>query len=184
MALKGYSTFPKAPEVLEPHHQIVLCHIQDTRWWGVLPLCRGAVGIFYSPSWLGNNSLESEISAWKIRHLKGSAHLRWIQFGNRMHYMDANQTVGEETWRQLHKNVESNIEQVLATTPHETPTVRPPASHHENYTGQASQTRRTLLEKQRRARKWCTPMDPHIWPSKSRTTSPNLHTAAMWGHRM
>ena len=30
--------------------------------------------------------------------------------------MDANQTAGEETWRQLHKNVESNIEQVLATT--------------------------------------------------------------------
>ena len=91
---------------------------------------------------------------------------------------------GEETWWQLHKNVESNIEQVLATTPHETPTVRPPASHHENYTGQTSQTRRTLLEKQRRAHKWRTTMDPHIWPSKSRTTSPNLHTAAMWGHRM
>ena len=101
-----------------------------------------------------------------------------------MHYMDANQTAGEETWRQLHKNVESNIEQVLATTPHETPTLRPPASHHENYTGQTSQTRRTLLEKQRRARKWRTTMDPHIWPSKSRTTSPNLHTADMWGHRM
>ena len=101
-----------------------------------------------------------------------------------MHYMDANQTAGEETWRQLHKNVESNIEQVLATTPHDTPIVRPPASHHENYTGQTSQTRQTLLEKQRQARKWCTTMDPHIWPSKSRTTSPNLHTAAMWGHRM
>ena len=72
-----------------------------------------------------------------------------------MHYMDANQTAGEETWRQLHKNVESNIEQVLATTPHETPTVRPLASHHENYTGQ---TRRTLLEKQGRARKWRTHM--------------------------
>ena len=28
----------------------------------------------------------------------------------------------------------SNIEQVLATTPHETPTIRPLASHHENYT--------------------------------------------------
>ena len=27
-------------------------------------------------------------------------------------------------------------------------------------------------------------MDPHIWPCKSRTTSPNLLTAAMWGHRM
>ena len=41
----------------------------------------------------------------------------------------------EETWRQLHKNVESNIEQVLATTPHETPTVRSLTSHQENYTG-------------------------------------------------
>ena len=30
--------------------------------------------------------------------------------------------------------VESNIEQVLATTPHETPTIRPLASHHKNYT--------------------------------------------------
>ena len=47
-----------------------------------------------------------------------------------MFNMDANQTVGEETWRQLHKNAESNIEQVLATTPHETLTVRPLASHH------------------------------------------------------
>ena len=26
-----------------------------------------------------------------------------------------------------------NLEQVLATTPHKTPTVRPPASYHENY---------------------------------------------------
>ena len=31
MAMKGYSKFPKAPALLEPHHQIVLCHIQDTR---------------------------------------------------------------------------------------------------------------------------------------------------------
>ena len=30
MAMKGYSAFPKAPASLEPHHQIVLCHIQDT----------------------------------------------------------------------------------------------------------------------------------------------------------
>ena len=46
------------------------------------------------------------------------------------------------------------------------------------------QTRRTLLEKQGWARKWCTPMDPHIWPSKSRTTSSNLHSAAVWRHRI
>ena len=34
MAIKGYSTFPKAPALLEPHHQIIYCHIQDTRWGG------------------------------------------------------------------------------------------------------------------------------------------------------
>ena len=51
-----------------------------------------------------------------------------------MHYLDANKTDEEEARRQLHKNVESNIEQVLAATPHKAPTIQPPASHHENYT--------------------------------------------------
>ena len=32
MAIKGYSTFSKAPASLETHHQIVHCHIQGTRW--------------------------------------------------------------------------------------------------------------------------------------------------------
>ena len=45
---------------------------------------------------------------------------------------------GCTTWtltkRLKKKNVESNIEQVLAATPNKTPTVRPLASHHENYT--------------------------------------------------
>ena len=36
-----------------------------------------------------------------------------------MHYLDANLTAEEEARRQLHKN---------------TLTIRPPASHHENYT--------------------------------------------------
>ena len=30
MAMKGYSAFPKASELLELHHQIVQYHIQDT----------------------------------------------------------------------------------------------------------------------------------------------------------
>ena len=34
-----------------------------------------------------------------------------------MHYLDANKTAGEEAGRQLHKNVASKIEQVLAATP-------------------------------------------------------------------
>ena len=44
-----------------------------------------------------------------------------------------NKTAREEARRQLHKNAASNLEQVLAATPHKTPTVRPPASYHENY---------------------------------------------------
>ena len=47
--------------------------------------------------------------------------------------MDANKTAGEETRWQLHKNAACNPEQVLAATPHKTPTVRPPAPYHENY---------------------------------------------------
>ena len=39
----------------------------------------------------------------------------------------------EEARRQLHKNAVSNIEQVLAATPHKAPTIWPPASRHENY---------------------------------------------------
>ena len=34
--------------------------------------------------------------------------------------------------RQLHKNAASNLEQVLAATPYQTLTIRPPASYHEN----------------------------------------------------
>ena len=50
-----------------------------------------------------------------------------------MHYLDSKKTAREEARRQLHKIVASNIEQVLAATPHKTPIIRPPASHHENY---------------------------------------------------
>ena len=35
-----------------------------------------------------------------------------------MHHLDANKTAGEKARRQLHKNAASNIEQVLAATPH------------------------------------------------------------------
>ena len=32
IAMKGWSAFPKAPALLELHHQIVYCHILDTIW--------------------------------------------------------------------------------------------------------------------------------------------------------
>ena len=62
--------------------------------------------------------------------LPGSCHIDtaiWV------YYMDANKTAGEKARRQLHKNAACNLEQVLAAAPHKTPTVRPPASYHENY---------------------------------------------------
>ena len=47
--------------------------------------------------------------------------------------MDTNKSPGEEARQQLHKNAASNLEQVLAAIPHKTLTIRPPASHYENY---------------------------------------------------
>ena len=46
MVMNGCSVFPKAPALLGPYHQIVWCHI-GTLIGGGLPLCRGAVSVFY-----------------------------------------------------------------------------------------------------------------------------------------
>ena len=40
-----------------------------------------------------------------------------------MHHLYANKTAGEEARRQLHKNVASNIEQVLSATPNKAPNI-------------------------------------------------------------
>ena len=50
-----------------------------------------------------------------------------------MHLLDAIKTAGEKARRQLHKNAASNIEQIPEETPHKKPTIRTPASHHEDY---------------------------------------------------
>ena len=50
-----------------------------------------------------------------------------------IHNLDANKMAGEEARQRLHKNAGSNIEQVLEATPNKAPTIRPPASRHENY---------------------------------------------------
>ena len=38
MVMKGYVAFHNAPALLDPYHQIVLCHNQDTRWGNFTPL--------------------------------------------------------------------------------------------------------------------------------------------------
>ena len=68
---------------------------------------------------------------WKSdQFLPGSGHIDTIIW---MHYLDAYKTAGEKARRQLYKNAASNIELVLEATRHRAPTLRPPASHHENY---------------------------------------------------
>ena len=54
--------------------------------------------------------------------------------------MDSNKTAGEEAKRQIKKNAASNLEQVLAATPHKTPTVPPPASYRENCKNRTTST--------------------------------------------
>ena len=66
-----------------------------------------------------------------ITACRGGGNMIWKR--RWMHYLDANKTAGEEAGRQLHKNVASNIEQVLAARLNKASTIRPPASHHENY---------------------------------------------------
>ena len=65
-----------------------------------------------------------------MQFLPGSCHIDTAVW---MHYMGVSKTAGEEARRQLHKNAASNLEQVLAATPHKTPTIRPPTSYQENY---------------------------------------------------
>ena len=48
--MNGYSTFPKAPALLESHHQIVLCHIQNTCLRGLTPQQRCSQCILQSKS--------------------------------------------------------------------------------------------------------------------------------------
>ena len=65
MAKKGYFPFSKAPTLLEPHHQIVLCHILDTCWEGGLLLCRDADCAFYSPIQLDFSSLDVKLKIYE-----------------------------------------------------------------------------------------------------------------------
>ena len=53
MAIKGYSAFPKVTALLEPHHQILLRHMQDTDWEGftLLQRCSGSI-LHPQPTWL------------------------------------------------------------------------------------------------------------------------------------
>ena len=91
IAMKGLLCILETPALLESHPQIVSCHIQDTRWGMVLPVCMGADDVFYNSSSLGwvvtdgrikkdidkhNNKIPGITSLYEIKKnaLCGTAH--------------------------------------------------------------------------------------------------------------
>ena len=92
VAMKGCSAFSKTPASLEPQHQIVQYHIQETRW--VLPLCRGAVSVVYNPSdfatesWIARLFLSPETSmndSKYVKHHRKNLELGFYQYSIVMH---------------------------------------------------------------------------------------------------
>ena len=76
------------------------------------------------------------------------------------------------------------LNKIQAATPHKAPTIRPPASitktiqvRRTRHAGHCWRTRDELIS-------YVLLWTPHIWPSKSRTTSSSIYTAAMWGYGM
>ena len=52
MAMKEYSAFPKAPALLKPYYQFVLCHFQDTGCGSFTPLQWSSQSILQpQPTW-------------------------------------------------------------------------------------------------------------------------------------
>ena len=62
IAIKEYVIFPTAPALVEPHHQIVWSHIQDTRWGSLNPLQKCSQCI------LQLQPTGSELSIEKVSH--------------------------------------------------------------------------------------------------------------------
>ena len=64
MAMKGYSTFPKAPG-LKHHYQMILCHIKNTSWRWLTPLQRCSHHILqphlFQITTATNNNLKEEL---------------------------------------------------------------------------------------------------------------------------
>ena len=71
MAIKQYSTFPKAPAFLEPHHQIFSL-ISWILIGGILPLCRDIFNVFCCPRQLSQIPvLRSEKCPFLLELLSG-----------------------------------------------------------------------------------------------------------------
>ena len=82
MAIKGYSSFPKALALLEPYYQVVLCHILDTRWWRAYSFAEKQC-VSYSPAdwdniWFAAPKwIDCRECKKKLKHLAMIVFLSW-----------------------------------------------------------------------------------------------------------
>ena len=77
MAIKGFSSFSKAPALMESPHQIAKCHIQDTRWRNLASLQRSSQCIL-QPQPTGpemNNERNNDVVCWFQKRLLELTHL-------------------------------------------------------------------------------------------------------------
>ena len=66
MAIKEYFAFPKAPALLDLQYRRLVSYPENS-FMAVILLCREAVHVFYSPSWLGNKwRIVEFIYFWRI----------------------------------------------------------------------------------------------------------------------
>ena len=138
---------------------------------GVLPLCRGAVSVFYSPSRLGKRAILNMSPRQHPTKHQLYGHLppitKTIQVRRSRH--------AGHCWRSR----DELTSDVLLWTPTygRAKAGRPARTYIQQLcedTGCSPEDQPEAMndrEKQRRAHKWCTLIDLHIWPSKSRTTT-------------
>ena len=94
---------------------------------------------------------------------------------------------GCTTWvltKRMEKKLDGNYTRILRVILNKSWRAHPTKQQLYGHLPPMNQTCRTLLEKQERAHKWCSLMDTHIWPTKSRMTSLNQHTAALCRYRI
>ena len=92
---------------------------------------------------------------------------------------------GCTTWtltKRLEKKLDGNYTRMLRAILNKSWGQHP--TRHQLYGHLPPITKTIQVRRTRRTHKWCTPMDTHISWGKSRTTSSNIHPAAMWGYRM
>ena len=110
-------------------------HTSQIRFDSFIYIRRKFLSLFLSKAWTAINRLsiiwKSDLTDKMKRSFFQAAVASILLYGCTTWTLT--KTAGKEARRQLHKTAASNLEQVLAATPHKTPTVRPPASYHENY---------------------------------------------------